>query len=468
MNTLESRALEYKSDIVKSIQEFVRIKSVEEESKEGLPFGEGPAKALKYILNLAENLGFKTVNFDNYIGHIEFGEGTDDNIFGILGHADVVPEGEGWTFPPYEGKVIDGKIYGRGVADNKGPIITVLYALKAMKDYGVIPKRKIRFIIGTNEETDWKCVEYYFEKLKMPQPSIAFVPDGAFPVINYEKGALHIVLEKKYSENLNFLLEGGLAFNSVPEKATCVIQNFINANVLTDRLNSYNKEKEYKISIGQMENKVQIISCGKASHGASPQNGFNAISALFDFLSTLDIEDDKLFELIKFFKDNIGMGYLGEKMDLNCDDGVTRLTFNVGKLIVDEKNGFKLNLDIRYPAKLSKEKVIEKVKRISKKYNLNMNIYSDKRSIYIPEDDFLVKKLMDIYREVTGDISSGPLAIGGATYAKVLAKGVAFGAGLKGKQGNAHQANEYLEIDCIDTWLKIYTRAIYELAQNTV
>lgn len=467
MDILENKALEYKKEIVKSIQKFIKIRSVEDESKIGMPFGEGPAKALEYILNLGERMGFKTVNFDNYIGHIEFGEGSDDEILGILGHADVVPEGDGWEYPPYEGRVVDGKIYGRGVSDNKGPIVTILYALKAIKDLGIIPKRKIRFIIGTDEEREWRCVKYYFEKLKMPQPAIAFVPDAAFPVTNYEKGALHITLEKQYDTELGFSLEGGLVFNSVPERAACIVQN-LEANQVIKKLASYNEKRVFKVSIGQIENRLQIISYGKASHGAAPQNGYNAISALFDFLSYLDITDTHLLELINFFKENIGMDYLGERLNLSFDDGIGKLTFNVGKLVLNKKEGFKLDLDIRYPAGMEKDIVLDRIKEIANRAGLKMSICSDKRAFYIPEGDFLVKKLMDIYREVTGDISTGPLAIGGATYAKVLTNGVAFGAGLKGKQGNAHQANEYLEIDCIDTWLKIYTRAIYELAQNTV
>lgn len=465
MITLESKALGYKKEIIKSIQEFVRIKSVEEEPKMGMPFGEGPAKALKYILDLAEKLGFKTVNFNNYIGHIEFGEGSDDDILGILGHVDVVPEGEGWIYPPYEGKVIDGKIYGRGVADNKGPIITVLYALKALKDFGLIPKRKIRFIVGANEETDWRCVKYYFEKLKMPQPSIAFVPDAVFPVINYEKGSLHIVLEKEYISETGFSLEGGIAFNSVPERATCIIHD-LKAGGVIDRLNEYNRTREYKISIGQIENKLQIISYGKASHGSLPQNGHNAISALFEFLSILDIEDKNISDLVKFFRTNIGMGYFGERLGLNFDDGMGKLTLNVGKAVINPKEGIKLELDIRYPAGIKKDKVVEKIAKVAKKNNLKVRVHSDKRALYVPEDNFLVKKLMMVYRKVTGDIEGGPLAIGGATYAKVLTNGVAFGPGLKGKQSNVHQANECIELASIDIWLKIYTAAIYELSQD--
>ena len=216
---LQEFVLNYKDDVVKSIQESVRIKSVQEAPLEGMPFGEGPAKALEHMLDLGKKLGFEVENFDNYAGHIDFGVGSDEEMIGILGHVDVVPEGKGWDHPPYEAKIVDGKMYGRGVLDDKGPTIAALYALKAIKDSGVKLNRKVRVIVGANEETGWGSMNHYVGKLNMLQPAMAFTPDLSLAVTHVEKGILHLMLRQEYLEEVNFSIKGGVAVNSDPDSA---------------------------------------------------------------------------------------------------------------------------------------------------------------------------------------------------------------------------------------------------------
>ena len=196
MINLQEKVLTYKDEIVKGIQGAVQIKSVQEPAKEGKPFGDGPAAALQYFLDLGAKLGFKVENFDNYAGTIDFGEG--EEVVGILGHVDVVPEGDGWIYPPYSGTIADGKIFGRGTLDDKGPSMICLYAMKAIMDSGVKLNRKVRMIIGANEETGSLCMEHYFNTLKMPQPTMAFTPDSSFPVTFAEKGIIRVKFTQEY------------------------------------------------------------------------------------------------------------------------------------------------------------------------------------------------------------------------------------------------------------------------------
>ncbi|MDX8335382.1 MULTISPECIES: dipeptidase PepV [Cetobacterium] len=461
---LQKFVLNYKNDVVKSIQESVRIKSVQEDPKEGMPFGEGPAKALEHMLNLGKNLGFKVENFDNYAGHIDFGDGPDEEMIGILGHVDVVPEGKGWDYPPYEAKIVDGKLYGRGVLDDKGPTIAALYALKAIKDSGVKLNRKVRVIVGANEETGWGCMNHYFGELKMPQPAMAFTPDSTFPVTYAEKGILHLSLTKEYNDKLDFIIKGGVAFNSVPDSAIGIfplsLKNEIDLN-----LEKYNEEKEFKITSVEKEGKIELLSLGKASHGARPSNGYNAITALFEFLSTLKIEDKKLKNLVEFFNEYVGMEYSGKKLGINFKDEPSgELTLTVGK-IECEDNKIMFGFDIRYPVTYKKDQVINEVEKRAKTKGMDITIRSAKNPLYVPKDSFLVTTLMDIYKDITGDIDAEPVSIGGGTYARAVNNGVAFGALLKDQEDNMHQKNEYLELDKLDTWLKIYVQAIYNLAK---
>ena len=186
-----------KDDIISTTQEIIKIKSVEDEPKEGMPFGEGPYKALEYALNLAKQMGFKTKNLDGYVGYAEFGKG--EETLGILVHLDVVPEGDGWRYPPYGAEIHDGKIYGRGSIDDKGPAMACTICYEGFKRIQSSVEVKDQIIFGTNEETDWGCMKYYFEHEK--SPDIGFTPDANFPVIHGEKGIIKFDLVKDINTN---------------------------------------------------------------------------------------------------------------------------------------------------------------------------------------------------------------------------------------------------------------------------
>lgn len=180
---LNERIEELREEIIKSTQDLVKIKSVEEEAKEGKPFGEGVAKTLDRALEISSELGFKTVNMDGYVGYAEYGEGED--YVAVLAHLDVVPEGDGWIHPPYGAEIHDGKMYGRGTMDDKGPIMSALYGLKAIKDLKLPLSKKVRIIFGTDEETGSEDIAYYLQREKAP--IAGFTPDAEYPIIYAEK-----------------------------------------------------------------------------------------------------------------------------------------------------------------------------------------------------------------------------------------------------------------------------------------
>ncbi|MEG0480630.1 MAG: Sapep family Mn(2+)-dependent dipeptidase, partial [Clostridium sp.] len=206
------------NDLVESTRQIIRIQSVESSPKENMPFGENVQEALDYALNLSRNMGFKVVNLDNYVGYAEYGEGED--YIAVLGHLDVVPEGDGWNGNPYSGDLIDGVIYGRGAIDDKGPIMAALYGLKAIKDSGVKLSKRVRVIFGTNEETGCNDIPYYLEREK--PPVMGFTPDADFPVIHGEKGLLIFdivkdVLDEQTSTVKVVYIKGGTRENMVPD-----------------------------------------------------------------------------------------------------------------------------------------------------------------------------------------------------------------------------------------------------------
>lgn len=459
----------YKEDIICKTQELIKIKSVEEEPKKGMPFGEGPYRALEYVLELSETLGLKTLNVDGYAGHTEYGQGNE--TVGVLVHLDVVPEGEGWTYPPYGGEIHDGKIYGRGIVDDKGPAIAAIYALKALKDSGVSLSKKIRIIFGTNEETGWGGIKYYIDKIGVPD--MAFTPDAEYPVIHGEKGILIFDIVKKLENESNgdIIIEdiiGGNAPNMVPDAAKAKIKvSEYGKKEVVEKFNTFVEKTGHQMELTEDEigQSVTILSKGVSAHGSMPQLGKNAISILLSFLGQLNKINGDWANFIKDYNEKIGMEYYGQSIGCGFEDDISgKLVFNVGKINA-AKDSVKISVNIRYPIEIDSKDVYDGIKKSLEDSNIKLVEKSHQSPIYIPKDDILVQKLMKVYREITGDEESDAITIGGGTYARAMDNAVAFGPAFPGNEDVAHQKDEYMSIDDLIKNAQIYTKALYELSK---
>lgn len=217
---LNNKIDEYKEELLKSIIDLVNVASIKGEPQVNAPFGEKPKDGLIKALEIAEDLGFETKNLDNYIGYAQYGESED--YIGILGHVDVVPVGEGWEFPPFSGHVDNGKIYGRGVLDNKGPIISALYALYAIKESGLETNKQVRVIFGTDEESGFNDIPHYL-RIEKP-PIMGFTPDCKYPVVYGERGRANIQFQSEYNDE-NY------------EQVTNEFFKFLNTYILSSKSN---------------------------------------------------------------------------------------------------------------------------------------------------------------------------------------------------------------------------------------
>ena len=189
-------------EMVAALQRLVRKQSVEAPELPGKPFGEDVDACYTEALTLCHELGFETTDLDRYIGWCEIGSG--DEMVAVLGHLDVVPEGEGWHHPPYGAEIVDNKLYGRGSIDDKGPVVASLFALKAIRDLGIPLNRRVRLLFGLNEETNDRDVFYYREH-GGEIPVLGFTPDGEYPLINGEKG----ILNESYAADRRMEAESG-------------------------------------------------------------------------------------------------------------------------------------------------------------------------------------------------------------------------------------------------------------------
>ncbi|MCH4887178.1 dipeptidase PepV [Acidaminobacter sp. JC074] len=450
-------------DMVTSLQEIIRFKSVEGKKDGDMPFGKEVHDCLIYTLNLADKLGFKTKNVDNYAGYAEIGQG--DDLIGILVHLDVVPEGDGWDYDPYGGEIADGKIFGRGTLDDKGPAIATLYAMKALLDEGVTLNKRVRIIFGLNEETGWAGINYYLEHEETP--SLAFTPDAEFPACHGEKGITVFELKKDFKELLNdggvevLSITGGNAANMVPDYAEAKI---IETYDIEPMINAYMKDKGGNLKLDRKDGVTTIQSTGISAHGSTPEVGENAISYLLDFVNNLDVKLGDSSSFIRGYERTIGLDYNGQRAGCGFEDEDSgKLTFNVGKIEMD-KDSVKLLVNVRYPITTPLKVVEDGIKRTFKDIGMSYNLLDHMAPIYFPKDHELIVKLMKVYQEHTGDMSE-PITMGGGTYARAMKNAVAFGGVFPGEPELAHQKNEYITIDNLVKQSQIYASALYELAK---
>ena len=463
------------NELIKNLQELIKIPSVHEESNNANePFGKNTVKALNYILDLGQKLGFKTKNIDGYCGYIEFGSG--DELIGIIGHLDVVPEGENWTYPPFEAQIVDNKIYGRGSIDDKGPVMASLYAMKAVMDYcnenSISINKRVRLILGLNEERDWKCIDYYKEHEEIP--SIGFSPDADFPCIYAEKGLISPFLIMDYSNFLdnNIILKNidcnNNPLNVVPKYCSCnlTVKTEIKIDDVNNLVNTLASKYNFDIVTEIInDNELKIISHGVQAHAAHPDLGVNAISRLIIVLDKLFKNYNIVVPLFDLFTKYIGLDFNGNKLNINIPDESGELTLNVGQFYFDD-NDLKIGFNLRVPINTSFD-LIESV--FSSVCNEFDNVYCEfngkKAPLHVSKTSYLVKTLCKIYNETT-DSNVEPIAIGGATYARAFDNFVSFGANLPGQKDMCHQTDEFISVDNLLLACKIYCKAIYELLTN--
>lgn len=460
------------NDILNDIIELIRIPSVySRDSKPGMPFGENIDRCLRKTLEIGEALGFRTKNYDGYAGEMDMGDG--ENILGILCHCDVVDAGEGWHIDPFEPVIKEGKLYGRGSADDKGPMVACMYAVRQLKDDGKIPADvTVRIIVGTNEEEDWNDIPYYLQKADF-LPSVSIVPDAMFPLIYCEKGLYDIDLIYGPDDKTNILTDNGTvhifleeltcgsARNSVASGAKAVlVVNDKTAGQVALLLERCLKEKGYEGTITVTGNRIELILNGKSAHAMNPEKGINAAAQLLSVLSILPEDRFSHSGLTSAFSKLIGEEFSGEKAGLACCDRESgALTLNVGTVNKSVDGAVVMQISVRYPSSVPFEEIRERTYKGLGSCFLIKEI-NHMEPVYFRKDDGLISLLMDVYREVSGDYKAEPLAIGGATYARAMPEAVAFGPVFPWEAEMAHEPDEFVNISSLEKAQEIYYRAV--------
>lgn len=454
----------YREDMIQSLEELVSIPSVInlENAGEGAPFGMEIRSALDGLLKLAGELGFETRDYDGYAAAVDFG--TEGKEVGILSHIDVVPPGNGWTKNPFVPEIVNGKMYGRGTIDDKGPLVASLYAMKAVKESGLPIRNHVRHIIGCDEETGHRCIKYYLTKEK--GPDLGFSPDGMFSVIHAEKGILRFQIQtnRKLPDTKELCvirIAGGTVVNAVPNIAEVWLGG------PGEQLEEVQKEFQVKAAEGsaKMEGDVLHLTFpGVSAHAMQPWLGENAILSMIRFLKEVPFGDRKTREYFQNLDTLFGDGWEGRNLGVACQDQLSgKLSMNLGILNVEGEKT-ELKVDVRCPVHIDLDTVWKTICLTCEKYGFRPEYWQKRPPLYVPKDARLVQILLDVYEDVTGKREEA-ITIGGGTYCRDVENFVSFGPVFPGEPELAHEADEFIDLDQMVECARLYAQALYRLLQ---
>lgn len=444
--------------LVADTQEFISIEStLDEETAEIMaPFGKGIQKALEYILEKADFMGFSTKNLDGYAGYAQLGDTGD--LVAILAHVDVVPAVGDWGVPPYSAQIIDGKLYGRGSVDDKGPAIACLYAMKAIKECNLPFTKRARLLLGTDEETLARGIYYYLDRDETP--ACGFSPDAEFPIIHAEKGTIRFQYNLPPADSDILVVDAGTRLNVVPDYAFAKLHGITEEQVISC---ANDLTLKARISTQKDGDDINIEVFGVASHASYPEGGINAVQNLFLLLKNLYPKPNSaLKKSIHALADVLKVETNGLSAGLFCTDEVSgELTLNTAILKIDKENHF-CKFDIRYPVTHDGEELLKKLELLATECFANYKLIQHKPPLYVEKDRPFIKELQKAYEESTGE-PANCISIGGGTYCRYVKNTVSFGPVFPGQKELAHQSNEYISLDDLRKIAKIYAQAIYNL-----
>lgn len=430
---------------IQDLQALVAIPSVSRgEPEENKPYGERVDAAWRKAAEIAKGLGFEKVfDVDHRCGVIEYGEG--EELVAVMAHLDVVPEGKGWTVDPYGGEIKDGRIYGRGTLDNKGAAVNALYALAAIKESGLPLKRRVRVLLGLDEECGSTGMKHYREV--EGEPTMAFTPDAIYPVVNSEMGILHVFYHHPLACSVKAKV--GTVQNVIPGEAEAELPNAAVSCAVPDGLSIMLDEKSLTVK-------------GRGGHASMPYLAKNALQGLFYALAQQNIPNEER-AIFAMLAGTLKQDEHGEGMGLDREDESGRITV-APTLFSCGPEGMDLCFDCRYPFSYTYEELQGKFDRIMTALGFTRGKTSNTEGHFISGESELVTGLMEVYRKMTGDTEAKPLSMGGGTYAKEFKNAVAFGTVFPGDIDRCHLPDESVALEEIKLNTLIMAEAIKKLA----
>lgn len=450
------------TQLVEAVSRLVRIESTLGEARPGMPFGEGPAAALEEMLKLSAELGLPGENLEGYVGTIDLND--KETALHILGHLDVVDAGEGWTVTEaFQPRLVDGLLYGRGTDDDKGPMVAALMAMKAVKDLNIPLTKNVRMILGTDEETGFRDIHWYFDR--HPYAPYTISPDADFPIINIEKGHYQPTFSAQWPET-DILprvtsFTGGPRLNMVPPKAQAVVAGLSLADIQS-AVDKLTVEADISFQLTEESDHVHILCMGQGAHGSTPEEGHNAQTALVALLAALPLADCPCTQAIHSMCAMFPHGdFTGTALGIAQQDKLSShlsLTFS---LLTLTETGFEARFDARTPLCSTDENTLAVTEAAMAQAGFSITGKIDPPH-HVDADSPFIQTLAKCYEMYSGR-KSACLAIGGGTYVHDIPGGVAYGASMPGFVSNLHGPDERVNVADLLTAAKIFTQVIIEI-----
>ena len=456
----------HREELIEDVKKLVRIRSDKGPALPGKPYGEGPAAVLAAALDLAEGYGFHVTNYDNHVGTVDFLPENDHHL-DILSHLDVVPVADGWTVTePFDPVVVDGKLYGRGTSDDKGPCVAALYAARCVRELGIPLKHNVRLIWGCDEECGSSDIEYYFQK--EPEAAYTFTPDADFPVINIEKGGLNGTITGSFPESKALprlrAMDAGLKINVVPDQCHMEIEG-MRKGVAEIYCAGARERTGVKFSVTEIDkHSIAIDAQGTGAHAAFPQAGNNAITASLELLASMHLAPCRQHDRLQALSELLPHGdYLGRGLEVDMADeisGELTLSLNIIHVTPTELSA---QFDSRCPICANEENMKQVAAEACRRRGLTLEDTPMRPPHHVPAETPFIQTLLSAYGKYTGDTDAKPLAIGGGTYCHEIQNGVAFGCTMPGTDNHMHGNDEFAVVEELIVSAKIFADVIISL-----
>ena len=455
---------EHEEELIEDVKTLCRINSVRGAYEAGKPYGEGPYNALMSAMSICERYGMATTNYDDYVVTADLND--REKALDILAHMDVVAAGEGWTITePFNPIVKDGRIYGRGTSDDKGPAMAALYAMRAVKELGIPVTKNCRLILGSDEESGMGDIVHYYSV--EPEAPMTFSPDSSFPVTNVEKGHFRVKLSASFepSDEGAVLCElySGDTINIVPGRAYAIVRG-LDDDLIRKEAEKAEKETGVRFSISATTEGLRIDAEGQGAHAAHPDDGKNAALALLHLVNLLPLGDCAQTRLLKELEKLFPYGdNYGRAFGIAVEDELSGPTTASADILRADREHIELHVDSRTAVAANEENTVKPAVNNAEKAGFTLEYKLGAPHVVDGDTDF-VKTLLRCYEDVKG-VEGHLMSIGGGTYAHDLKNGVAFGAVGEFTDTNMHGADEFMPIDELKEAAVIYALAISELCR---
>ena len=455
-------------ELVETLKEICRVRSVaEKENPSCKPYGEGCRKVLRDMLQIGRDAGFVTENYEDYVGRISYSGRQKENI-GIWAHLDVVDEGDGWDYAPYDPIVKDNYFIARGCQDNKSSAVMGLYVLKYMKEHGIVLNHTLDLYLGTCEEQGMYDLDYF--TAHYPCPTFSLVPDSGFPVCCGERGSFNGELlqkEEVSGELLGITCDCGQY--TVPDKACAVLR--------------YTEERWAKCADGQ-ENveavregeEIRVSAKGVSTQAANPDKGDSALSRLAEYLCGRDLLPEKDLRVFSLAAD-INRNHNGDALGVFCEDALSGpMVMTATQLSIRENSDGKripvLGFISKFPVTQNEIPYEERAKEAAGKRGFDLEVTRNAKANCFDPQRPAVKRLTECSNAVLGR-EDAPFVMSGGTYARKLPNAIAFGTGMplpkrpeeifRPGHGDYHQPDESISLERIRKALEIYIKGILRI-----